>query len=69
MKRTIYTKLITALLEHGMFRAEHYPQHLVSFLTTNYKSNNMDNLIYMYMEKSAGAHILKNDNFSLLDMI
>ena len=29
--RTIYTKLITALLEHGLFRAEHYPQYLVFF--------------------------------------
>ena len=29
MKRTIHTKLFTALLEHGKFRAEHYPQSLV----------------------------------------
>ena len=27
-EETMYTKLITALLEHGMFRAEHYPQYL-----------------------------------------
>ena len=31
MKRTINTKLITTLLEHGMFRTEHYPQYLVFY--------------------------------------
>ena len=30
-KGTTYTARLTALLEHGKFRAEHYPQYLVFF--------------------------------------